>query len=199
MNQAITFFYKPNSLRKSELAFFKALQNHYPNSQTRNEHFIVDADLINQFVDVSKVIGWLKKDSYLPNKKRVSCLKTLDEFPSEFIRVARQPSEISFDVVAQVESKVYYWEYHEKQHASLSVSRTKHVYTPDGAPQEVPRYFQRLIRDIWRVCYFTRFTVIWKIWFETAENIDEALSFSDGFREFYSEGKFSFQNFMHEV
>ena len=198
MSQAITFFYQPNRLRKSELAFFQALKSFYPNSQTLNQHFLVNADLVNQFVDSKKLADWLKKDSYLPTKKRLLCLEIIKKLPSESIRVARQPSEISFDVVAKTDNEIYYWEFHEKQHVGLSVDRPKNVYTPDGIEVEVPRYFQRLVRDIWRVCYFSSYTVVWKNWFEKSENTSESLKLSKDFREFSLDEKFSFRRFIFE-
>jgi len=198
MSQAVTFFYQSNRLRKSELAFFQALKDYYPNSQTLNQHFLVKPDSVNQFVETKKVVDWLMRDSYLPNKKRLSCLEIAKNFRSEFIRVARQPSEISFDIVAETSNEFFYWEFHEKQHVGLSVDRPKYVYTPDGTPVEVPRYFQRLIRDVWRVFYFSSYTVVWKNWFEKSENTSESLELSKDFREFSLDEKFSFRRFIFE-
>ena len=198
MSKAITFFYQPNRLRKSELAFFQALKSYYPDSKTLNQHFLVNEDLINQFVDSKKLADWLKKDSYLPTKKRLLCLEIIKKLPSESIRVACLPSEISFDIVAKTDNEIYYWEFHEKQHADLSVDRPTYVYTPDGIEVEVPRYFQRLVRDIWRVCYFSRFTVVWKNWFEKSESTNECFKLSKDFREFSLDEKFSFRRFIFE-
>jgi len=198
LNQTITFFYQPNKRRKSELAFFHALKSYYPNSQTLNQHFLVNADLVNQFIDSKKLVDWLTRDSFLPTKKRLLCLELARNFPSEFIRVARQPKEIFFDIVAQVGNEFFYWEFHEKQHVGLSVARPQSVYTPEGTSVEVPRYFQRLIRDIWRVYYFSSYTVVWQKWFEKSESAIESLKLSKEFREFSLDGKFSFQRFIFE-
>jgi hypothetical protein len=132
----ITFYYQPNSQRKSEAAFFYALKSRYPNSQVFNEHFLVSNHYLDQFINTQKVISWLQTNTLLPNKRRLACIQLLQNCPSKSLRVALKPNDISFDVVAKKDGKIYYWEFHEKQRQRLSVDRpnttTKdHITTKD--------------------------------------------------------------------
>ncbi|MEZ4662677.1 MAG: hypothetical protein R2911_34450 [Caldilineaceae bacterium] len=81
MDQTITFFYQPNRRRRSELAFFESVKNFHPQSQTVNQHFMVNADLVHQFVDVKKLVDWLAKDSYLPNRSGFCVWNSPKNFP----------------------------------------------------------------------------------------------------------------------
>lgn len=197
MNPDLTFYYQPNKARRSEAAFVAALQKYHANPQTLNQHYFVDQNRVDKFVSTQQLTDWLTTDTGLSDKKRLACLDLLKTIPSESIRIALHPKEISFDVVAEAGEKVYYWEFHEKQHQNLSVDRQQHVYTPEGSRVTVPRYFQRLVRDVWRALYFDRYTVVWQNWFETPKrNTTEALDLADGYREFFIEGKFSFKHFV---
>jgi len=143
------------------------------------------------------MIHWLECDTYIPSKKRLACIEILHDFPSKFLRIAFQPKEISFDIVGEVDGKAYYWEFHEKQHIRLSVDRPKRVYTPEGDPVIVPRFFQRLMRDLWRISFFEPYTIVWKSWFESRGATDECFEFAEGFREFHLNENFSFINFIN--
>lgn len=77
------------------------------------------------------------------------------------------PSQISFDVtIVDEEGQPHFFEFHEEQHARMSVSRPAVVYDALGAPITVPRYIQRLYRDIWRLEHVRPFQVLWADWFD---------------------------------
>jgi hypothetical protein len=68
------------------------------------------------------------------------------------IRVATVPEGISFDFAIIEDGKpLLLIELHEKQHRTLSVTRPALIYDEYGRPVEVPRFVQRIIRDVWRL------------------------------------------------
>ena len=195
MTQTI-LYYQPHQQRKSEAAFFKALHQFHPEAIFSYTHFEVPKEKMDQFLEVKKLILWLQKEQKLPVKKRTESLEILRKFPSEHLRVAFLPKEISFDIVLEKNQLFYYWEFQEKQHATLNIDRPKKVYTPDGEPVVVPRFFQRLMRDLWRLSFFRPYTSVWKDWFESEARIDECLEIAEGYREYHLPGKFSFKGFL---
>jgi len=197
-DSSITFYYQPNKRRKSELTFFNRLKDKYPNSKVLNQHFLVDEHYLNQFVDFRKLASWLMRDALLPNKKRLACLDLLKQYSFTLCRIALQAQNVSFDVVAQVGKEIFYWEFDEKQHQRLSLSRPGNIYTPAGEAIKVPRYFQRLMRDVWRSCFFDHYTVIWEDWLEQSDCVEDAFSLSKERREFSLDGKFSFRQLVQE-
>jgi hypothetical protein len=187
---------QPNVKRTSESIFFSALKNHHPNALVSNSNFYVPPDTLDQFLDVEQIIRWLETESYFPTKKRLEGLDILKTFPSPQLRIAFTPKEISFDFVLQKNDRYYFWEFQERQHAKLKDDRPKRVYTPTGDPVVVPRFFQRLIRDLWRLSFFRPYTSVWKDWFESDFRASECLETADGYREFHLPGKFSFKGFL---
>lgn len=189
-------YYQPNIQRTSEKLFFNALKYHYPDAIISNSHFYVPPSTFNQFLVVEKIILWLETERYFPTQMRLACLDILKSFPSPQLRIAFQPKEISFDFVLQKDERFYFWEFQERQHAKLTIDRPKKVYTPAGDPVIVPRFFQRLMRDLWRLSFFRPYTSVWKDWFESNARTNECLELSEGFREFHLPNKFTFQGFL---
>jgi hypothetical protein len=103
---------------------------------------------------------------------------------------ALSPNRISFDFVIVSSRRTYYIEYHERQHASLSVNRPTKVFDADGSAHTVPRYVQRLIRDVWRIQTFSDVTVVWDDWFARTGRKPPQLA--RGFHEFSLPGRFTF-------
>lgn len=189
-------YYQPNIQRTSESLFFAALINHHPDAMISNSPYHVPPATLDQFLDVQKIIHWLEVEPYFPTKKRETSLEILKAFPGPQLRIAFQPKEISFDFVLQKDDRAYYWEFQERQHAKLTVDRPKKVYTFAGDPIIVPRFFQRLMRDLWRLSFFRPYTSVWKDWFESDARSDECLGLSEGFREFHLPNKFSFNGYL---
>jgi hypothetical protein len=195
MSQTI-LYYQPNIQRTSESFFFTALKNHHHDAIVTNSHFYVPAATLDQFLEVENIIHWLETERFFPTKKRLECLDILRSFPTTHLRVAFLPRDISFDFVLQKNDRVYFWEFQERQHAKLTIDRPKKVYTPAGDPVVVPRFFQRLMRDLYRLSFFRPYTSVWKDWFESDACTADCLELADGYREFHLPGKFSFKGFL---
>lgn len=189
-------YYQPNIQRTSENLFLTTLKNHHPDAIISNSHYHVPQATLDRFLDIQKIILWLEKEPYFPTKKRQECLDILRTFPAPQLRIAFQPKEISFDFVLQKDNRVYYWEFQERQHAKLTIDRPKKVYTSAGELVIVPRFFQRLMRDLWRLSFFRPYTSVWKDWFESEEKTEECFELADGYQEFHLPGKFSFKGFL---
>lgn len=190
------FYYQPHQQRKSEAAFFEALRKFHPEAIVSDSHFEVEPEKMDQFLDVRKIMVWLENETKLPKKKVNESLEILKNFPSDELQIAFTPKEISFDIELEKDGNFYYWEFQEKQHATLNIDRPKKVYTPAGDPVIVPRFFQRLMRDLWRMSFFSPYTSVWKNWFESDARTNECLDLGDGYREFHLPGKFSFKRFL---
>ena len=186
-------YYKSHKSRGREAAFFNFLHAQFPKATIVNENFPIAAHYLDYFVDTNRLIASLQADQLLPKQKRQRCIELLKACPAH-LRIASSPSQISFDIVIEHNEKLYYWEFHEEQHRRLTVDRMQKVFAPDGTAYEIPRYLQRLIRDVWRVQYFRPYTIVWSDWF-----IHNQTSYKphlgEGFQEFYKDGKFSFQAF----
>ena len=154
--------------------------------------FVIDPTLTHCPVDSRQIVRWLKADQLLPCRQRQECIKRLLDLPKRIVVFGSRP--ISFDFVVQRENERYYWEFHEQQHFKLTDPRLRVVYAEDGSKYPVPRYLQRLLRDVWRVNNFPDFTIVWHDWF--AENCDSYVpALGPGFQEHHRPGAFSFRTF----
>lgn len=188
-----TIYYKSHKSRGREAAFFNFLYAQFPQAIVINKNFPIAPHYLDYFVDTNQLVASIQADQLLPKQKRQQCLEFLKTCPS-LLRVASKPSQISFDIVIEQGDKLYYWEFHEEQHRRLTVDRIKKVFAPDGTAHEIPRYLQRLIRDVWRVQHFQSYTIIWSDWF-AYNQMSYKPQLEEGFHEYYREGKFSFQAF----
>ena len=81
------------------------------------------------------------------------CLPELERCPPE-VRIALKSSQVSFDVTVIDEGgKPHFFEFHEEQHAAMTVARRSVLYNALREPVTVPRYIQRLyaIFGDWRM------------------------------------------------
>lgn len=190
--QRTRIFWTPHKSRHREREFVEFLAPRLRGDLV-NQHFEIDPRSLDCHLDARELIACLEADRCLPAVKRQQCIGALRKLPA-WIRVAREPSRISFDVVVERRGHVYYWEFHEEQHRTLAVDRLEPVYGPEGKEFRVPRYLQRLIRDIWRAKTFPDFTIVWSDWFETQrKSYDPSIAY--GFREYHLPDKFSFGAF----
>jgi hypothetical protein len=189
----LTIYHRPNKSRKREAAFFHALKRQFPEANPSKD--LVLPDLPDKCVDRDQLIVWLKADTLLSDAKRQDCIKRLQarRCPPQ-LKVALEPSKISFDFVIVQGDKTWYWEFHEEQHRTLKDARPKQVFARDGKPFDVPRYLQRLIRDVWRVLYVRPYTIVWFDWFAANQAI-YLPSLQDGLYEFHLSDRFSFREF----
>jgi len=186
-------YWTPHKSRKREREFVEFLALRLSGDLV-NQRFTLDPKTLDSELDTRELLACLEADRSLPAVKRQRCIETLKTLPTQ-IRVAREISRISFDVVVERHGRIYYWEFHEKQHRTLTVDRPEPIYGPHGKEEfRVPRYLQRLIRDIWRIKAYPDLTIVWWDWFETHRaSYDPSIAF--GFREYQLPGEFSFGSF----
>lgn len=189
----VTIYYKPHIKRVREAAFFNFLKTHLPHATVIHQNFPIPSHYLSQTIDTHRLIKCLQIDQILPAKARSECIRILNNCPSQ-LKVALTPSQISFDMVVKAGTDIYYWEFHEEQHWKLTVPRPQKVYTADNKPLEIPRYLQRLIRDIWRLEHFPAYTIVWHDWFEENQ-VQYAPELLKSIEEFHLPGKFSFRQF----
>ena len=183
---------KRHSSRKAENEFGRYLANALGTELT-DQNCPLEKSALDMSVLRSDLFKSLSADNLLRAKKRQQCLEALDKLPEKLF-VTDCISRISCDFVVLRGQERFYWEFHEKQHRTLSVSRPKSVYGPAIQKFEVPRYLQRLIRDVWRIKALPNFTIVWDDWF--AFNRPAFVpSLSKGFHEHYLPGSFSFGTF----
>lgn len=187
-------YHQPHESRKQEAAFRRAFN--FPEVRSIDENYPIDPNSLDLLVDTDRLIHSLQRDTKLPAAKRQRCIEILGDCPSQ-IKVALEPRRISFDLVVVADNVPYYWEFHEEQHRRLTIERPKNIYSPDGAPIEVPRFLQRLVRDVWRTQYFRPYTIVWSDWF-AGHSQPDPVRLEPGFREFHLPGAFSFRGLLEE-
>jgi hypothetical protein len=192
MEKRIRILHSPHKSRQRENKFAAFLADRFGSTPV-NERFTFDPAALNCLISTPRLLACLDADCCLPTVKRQECIDLVKKLPTQ-IRVAKEPSRISFDVVVEKDGHAYYWEFHEEQHRSLSVGRASPVYRPNGEELRVPRFLQRLIRDVWRVRTFSDFTIVWCDWFETCQQSYNPI-ITSGFREKHLRDQFSFKTF----
>lgn len=191
----ILVHYKPHASRASEKAFFNHLMSAFPQATVTNDTFIFPDYIADWTLSKSCLKYALQNDVHLAPRKRKDCLDILANCPDE-IKVIQDAKSISFDIIITAGELIYYWEYHEDQHRSLNVSRPQKIYDArSNTPIVVPRFFQRLLRDIWRGVHFEPYTIVWKDWFEAHQG-KYTPSLQPGFKEYAFPEKFSFQKLL---
>jgi hypothetical protein len=186
-------YYKPYQSRSREAVFFQSFMSAFLDLAHRREDYSIPTALLDALVETSEVLRWLERDTSLAAGKRAACLSILSAAPAQ-LKVALKAERISCDIVVVHDGRPFFWEFHEEQHRSLNVSRPGAVYAVDGTPYLVPRFVQRLIRDIWRALYLRPYTIVWSDWFAKQGQPFQPL-LRDGFHELASAGRFTFQRF----
>lgn len=190
----LLLYYKPHKSRLREAVFVEHLKNHFPTAKVIHENAAINPKYLDLFVDRDELLAALEKDRLLPPRAKQKCIEALYTCPAK-LKVAREATRVSFDTIIEKEGKRYYWEFHEKQYKDLAVPRIKDVFTPSGESVKVPRYLQRLVRDVWRMKHFQPYTIVWHDWFDQNYHSYKP-SLRDGLHEFSMPSKFSFKNFL---
>lgn len=186
-------YFKPHSSRISEQKFFNFIQSSLVDTNHIREDFTLPYDFKETLIDRDEILSALEANVLLSEKRKKICSSYLKKLPTE-IRIAEKISSLSVDFVIQENGKTYYIEFHELQHRKLPDNRLKSIFSKDLIEYQVPRCLQRLLRDIWRWKYLDNYKIVWLDWFE--QNPKSKIDFtSDGKKEFYLDGKFSFENF----
>lgn len=152
--------------------------------------------LLEKKINVRDVEQKLIKCDEISIKKKKAVLESLATLPKEVL-VAKAISEVSVDFVfIDKNDEITFLEFHEKQHRNLSVSRATPIFDEFGNRYEIPRYSQRLLKDIWRVEHLLNFKIIWWDWFESNPNISLEKITENLESELYIDHKFSFKKLL---
>ena len=153
----IILYYAPHSQTHRQSAFFYAFGRTFKKTCVMWESYRLGEADIAGTIETCKIIDWLKDANGVGAKAKEKCLSALAQCPDQ-VRVALEPSQISFDVTAVDENgQPYFFEFHEEQHTNMTVDRPAVIYDIQGAPVTVPRFLQRLYRDLWRLTYVRPF------------------------------------------
>lgn len=179
--------------RKQEHEFLEFLQNKIPRLEYVNENFRIEEKMYDSSLEVPPIIEVLKSDTFLPKKRKQVCIETLTEINQERLIVFESVNKISFDFTIESDGKLYFFELHENQHKTLSVSRKMKIFDTNGDPILIPRYLVRLLKDIWRWKNLTNYKIIWADWFQLHSSGMLNL-LEPGKKEYGFENTFQFKN-----
>jgi hypothetical protein len=185
-------FHQPHQNRQRENEFVQFLAGHFSGrfcGPIVNAPYGFHAAALNYLVSTRYLVAALESDLCLHQSKRQQCIDLLRALPAQ-IRVALAASRISIDVVVEQDRQQYCWEFHEEQHRELTINRPCLVYGPNGEEMRVPRFLQRLIRDVWRVLALPAVTIVWCDWFDQHRDSYDPVLHS-GFCEYSLPGLFS--------
>ncbi|OMP29694.1 hypothetical protein [Mangrovimonas sp. DI 80] len=170
-NTSYTIYNNVRSNQLKELSFLNWLCNNLDAPEVIKEHFPLNDSLASKTLKPLEIAKKIQKNHFIPLKKKANCIRTLLQLPKE-IRLVSSIKGITVDFAIVSNGQVQFIEFHEKQHRSLSNQKPSNVYTLEGDIIKVPRYLQRLLRDIWRMKYLPNYKVVWYDWFELSNNID---------------------------
>ena len=190
----LTIYNKPHRSRQAEAAFVQALRVQFPEATFVAENYPISEQFLAKYVHTPSLLAALDTDTRLSARQREQCRAILSTCPEQ-LQVALDPKRISCDVVITDEQRSYFWEYHENQHRSLNVIRPQHIYDAQtGKAVTVPRFVQRLVRDIWRLQYLWPYTIVWKDWFAQQQSRYQP-QLQQGLHEYVLPNRFSFKTF----
>ena len=159
-----------NKSRKKEHEFLAFLQNRIPELEYINKNYRISEKQYNSTIEIAPIIKSLKSDIFLPRKRKLICIETLSRLNHEQVVVFESVNKISFDFTIETKDNLFFYELHENQHKSLSVSRKMKIFDIHGNEILVPRYLVRLLKDICRWQNLKNYKIIWVDWFEQHSN-----------------------------
>ena len=194
-----TIYFKQHEKREKEKIFFKFLKSVLPNAEHVNHNYLLDEELLTKFIDIPKTIRLLKKDIKLSASKRNQTIAALTMLPDK-VYVARSINEVSVDFAIVKDKKVQFIELHEKQHSQLSVSRLTPIVCSNNQRFEIPRFAQRLLKDIWRLENLPNYKIVWWDWFDKNKNTSSLTDILKADKiEFSITDKFSLSNLLKQA
>ena len=164
----VTIFNNAKSNQKQELLFLSCLNNYFPDSEVIKGNYDLPDSMALGTLSTSTIATKIKENQVLSLSKKDKCISELVKLPDE-IKIIRTVAEISVDFTILAKEKVHFIEFHEKQHKIDSNNRLNNVYSINNDVIKVPRYLQRLLRDIWRVKYLDNYKIVWYDWFERSQ------------------------------
>lgn len=193
--EGIRIYNKPHKSRAREAAFCTDLVSEL-RAVRMPQDYPLPISSIRRPVNREALVSWLKADRCLPAVRRQRCIDALQDLPMELV-VALDPARISVDIAILVGSEEYFIEFHEEQHAKLTVDRPRSVFDASGRQYRVPRFVQRLVRDVLRVQNLRNYAVVWHDWYED-NGIEAFEPLARGYREYALPGTVSFSRFCRE-
>lgn len=191
-------YFNPHSSRKKEHLFFNQLIENYPMITHIKENYRLPSLLLNNKINVREIEGQLLDFDKISHRKKQSVLESLSILPNE-VFVAKTIADVSVDYVFIDENnETVFIEFHEKQHKNLSGSRMTPIFDEIGNRFEIPRYTQRLLKDIWRCNNLDNYKIVWWDWFETNRSVTLEELLKSSKNEFHLENKFSFNQLLQE-
>lgn len=167
----VVIFNNARSNQAKELEFCEHLCKQFLNAELRQETHYLPNHLESETLKPIEIAKRIKVNPHLSDNKKIKCLRELIQLPPE-IKVVTSISNITVDFTIIMRNTKHYIEFHEGQHYKLSVSRPSNLYTIDNKLMKVPRFLQRLLRDIWRFKYLPNYKVVWHDWFELNKGAD---------------------------
>ncbi|MEK0337316.1 MAG: hypothetical protein QQN41_07775 [Nitrosopumilus sp.] len=164
-------FNKTNSKRSDEREFLNKLLEIFPDSIHLDTEYTLQECLSKKTLKIDMLLRKIEKSKFISNLKKNRCVEELKLLPNE-IKVVRNIKEISVDFVIEFQNTVYFVEFNENQHRIDSNKRCNKIYDLNNKPINIPRYLQRLLRDIWRWQYLKNYTIVWLDWFAVNKTTD---------------------------
>ncbi|WP_417371461.1 hypothetical protein [Gelidibacter japonicus] len=186
MKEEVIIYNNARTNQQKEITFRRWLLDYFPNSQFREETYYLPNNLVSKTLAPIEIAKRIQKNSELSLQKKANCIRELIQLPKE-VKVITSIRQITVDFTIISESKTQHIEFHESQHFTLNVPRASNLYSLDDEVIKVPRYLQRLLRDIWRLKYIPNYQIVWHDWFETNKNVD---IFKSNLNEFALPNKF---------
>jgi hypothetical protein len=187
-------YYIPNRQQQKEKEFFNYLIQNVPASVHIRRKYPLPSELLAKSINTADIISSLMQVKCISELKKNNCLKELNRLPKQ-IRIIKSLEDISVDITIKVKNKIHYIEFHESQHRIDSNKRIKYIYDCENNPIPVPRYLQRLLRDIWRWKFLPNYTIVWFDWFKSNNKFPVTELISDVNCEYSFQEKFRISNF----
>lgn len=184
-----TIYFKEHFNRQAEKTFFNYLQKLFREVNHIDENYRLDHAYIDRLILTKKVSDFIIKSNLISDKKKAIAFEALSKLPGK-VKVAKDISDLSVDFVIKDRNLLIFLEFHEKQHYRLSDYRLKPIFSSKDERFEIPRFLQRLMKDIWRWENLSNFKIVWHNWFE--ENQKTVINFrKNKNEEFVLPDKFS--------
>lgn len=183
----------PHSNQKRELAFFKIVLAAFPEASPIEKPYRIAPEICQFTLCRNTLAAAVEHDNLLSGSKRAALLHSFRGLPASIRVWGSRP--VSCDLTVECDQGVFFYEFHEEQHRSLSVKRIESVYSSDGDKIEVPRFVQRFLRDCWRLMYLPNITFVWFDWFKQHEAAFKPI-LRPGHHEYYLEERFSFKGLL---
>ena len=184
-------YFKPHPKRNLEKEFFKYL-TFGERYEHISENYSLPPSYIDKLIDTTQLKLAIDRNLQIKSHKKIDLISSLDTLPRK-VRVAKSIKEVSVDFVIEENCNITFIEFHEKQHYRLSDKLLRLIFSVDYERLEIPRFLQRLIKDVWRWQYLPNFKIVWHNWFDL--NKHAKLSFElDQSQEFGLADKFTIKS-----